>query len=278
MPKVKTILELEMPDGKIAELPVYDTDTPESLAQALGKNNFDPAKYSNEIQAAISGGGDFGAGLSPEPANDRISQAKRGLEQFRTELANTSDKRQAELLIKKISALENEIKENPNDDPKGRIVDDAKNLLNILPEIETYPGPASLPMWGVQQLGEWGGMNEELNQYQHKVDSLITGLAKEIQGQKGVLSDQDIARAKKIPPGGRALFSKEGRERQLQNFFEGIEAYTGRNLRREIDPEMLKRILQGSGKGNMPPKGGQSTTGEKPRFKVGPDGIPVRVN
>jgi hypothetical protein len=239
------ILELQIGD-QIIQVPVKPDDTPEALSKVLSDNGFDPSKYTNEINSALSQNetSDIGhelAGFSPEE--------KAGLKTALAAAYEAGDKKEIDRISGLINAMKNLYPgEKPltqaqlKDKAKESISKDISNIFDLLPEIETYKGWKSLPAAGVQKAGAFVGENPEYSQYIQKLKQLKIPVIKQVQGDVGAVSDtQERSALDYFPYSSDTLFEEKGRPRAIVNLLQSVKAGTGVDLQEMVTPEQMSK-------------------------------------
>jgi hypothetical protein len=225
--------------------------------EGIGPVNFDSeADYQDFIQSQpAKPEQDFHHTLSEPPAQkssaitlpdninylyDYAQQYNPASKEYRKYMEAFADERDNFLKLNPVSAGLTEAQQKEKN--KQGTVDDIKNALGLLKNIETYPGVIAPPAQLIQSIGEKMNLNPDLTAYNQKASMLLAPIAKGVQGEVGNLSEFEQKAAKAFLPQGTGLFSEKGRNVQLQNLFDSVQARTGRDLTSEINPEELKSM------------------------------------
>ena len=231
MPKKIDSQRLSQLAGQPVEITIFDGETPEQAEDRI---------LSEHPEAFGGGQEDFGSQLSGDIPQEFLADAEDAYSRGDTKALNRI---KSAIDIFKSTQSKPLNQSQQKEQTKQGTVEDIKNALGILKNIETYDNPAtSLGAYGIQNLGELLNLNPELTQYKQKQSMLLAPIARGIQGEVGNLSEFEQKAAKAFLPQGRALFSSSGRDVQLQNLFDSIKARTGRDLTEELDEEDLRAI------------------------------------
>lgn len=267
------------------------TGDPEKDYAALMERRPDIAKQidPNDFKQKVSAAG-FGQGLNDQPAatqsapgrslpaditqiRDYANQFPPTSKQYQAYQKQYEDARDDYLKLNPVEKARTE--EQQKEENRNKTVDDIKNAMGLLKQIETYSGWKARPNQWVQGAGEFLGMNPEVSAYNQKVGMLLAPIAKGIQGDSGNLSEFEQKAAKEFFPMGKQLYSKELRSYAIQNLIDSVKARTGRDLSKEFSPEELAAMGYEGNMGNqanapMSTPQAQSASPLKPTHRFNP--------